>query len=163
MTPACPDNGRKTPSERSEPPTGAEGRPVEKGRLVRRVLRILRHLPPQQQDRLCQILYDFRPRLTGHRWDLMNDRACIRRERRGDGSRYWRLYLERGTRYAGNLRRKRVYIGRRGGPALSRAILYLREVYFTTLADACGLTPCRSKRELLRKIRQAIEWDVRHL
>ena len=52
--------------------------------------RCFRNLPPPLRKRLEKIL-------TDHEQAILYQRACVVRDRRGDGRPYWRLYLESGS------------------------------------------------------------------
>lgn len=107
------------------------------------------------------------PRVASNPAELIKDATRIAlstpHERRSDGSRFWRLYVESGSRHSGNLGRTRIYIGRQGGLELREAIRIMREAYFARLGEEFGVGPCRTSRELMRKLGARMAWEMAHV
>lgn len=124
------------------------------------------HLPPRTQDRLWLIIgnHGLPPTLERDGGsELLMCRANVVAEKRRDGARFWRLYLESGSRHRGRLRRKRIYIGKDGGPEIQRAITLLREVYFAWQGEEFGVGPCKDSPELIRRLKARLDWEMTHL
>ena len=122
------------------------------------------HLPPPLRAKLAAIL-------TDHADAILSDRASVVHERRGDGRRYWRLYLESGS---GECRqRRRVYVGPQGGEELRQAIAAMRRDFwgdyggpngFLRALAAEGADEAREARRAAREARQAaLALTHRHL
>jgi len=102
----------------------------------------LLNLPPPVRDRLTRIM-------TEHAESILNDdRVSLRRERRGDGRPYWRLYLESGS--GEERERRRVYVGPEGGPELRAAIIRFRR--------ACW-DGCDGPMQFIRAAKEYVAWD----
>ena len=135
-----------------------------------RIQAVFSNLPPRTQDRLWQIILDHgvppgaqKPKGIKARLgsELLMQRASIVHEKRRDGSRFWRLYLETGS--GDDLRRERIHIGKEGGPELRQAVCILGEAYFAGIGEEFGIGPSRDNPEVLRKLTAALSDYMRHL
>jgi len=140
--------------------------------LAARMEELFCDLPPRTQDRIWRILLDHgvppgleKPKGLEAEWSshLLTHRASVVLEARSDGSRFWRLYIESGSRYSDSLERRRIYIGNEGGPQLREAIRLLRDAYFGPLGEEFGLGPCKTNPELLRRLKARIAWERVHV
>lgn len=125
----------------------------------------IRDLPPQVRERIWQLLIDHADTRDEPEGDLalLYARVSVRHERRGHGSRYWRLCVESGSRAEGNHKRERRYIGTVGGAEMMHVVCHLRRHYFTGLAEPFGLGVCSTHRQLFQRTKALLQWELRHV
>ena len=79
--------------------------------IIDRIEAVFADLPPRTHDRLWQIILDHgvppgarKPRGFDAKWEsgLLIHRANVVQEHRSNGSTFWRLYIESGSRHSGN-------------------------------------------------------------
>ncbi|MGB2824987.1 MAG: hypothetical protein WBF17_28720 [Phycisphaerae bacterium] len=83
--------------------------------------------------------------MAEHLSAILTGRACVVREKRGNGYPYWRLYVEAGSGQGRT--RLRVYVGTEGGPELRRAIRDARRAFWGQHGYAAGL-----RRDVIREL-----------
>jgi hypothetical protein len=84
--------------------------------------------------------------------EILHRRASVLRDSRGDGRRFWRLYLESGS---GPYRqRDRIYVGPQGGPELREAVKELRMAFWGEYGNVGGLLAAAAK-ETAKQAREA--------